>query len=281
MRFAEVIGDPVAQSLSPAIHRHWLEALGIDGDYRASRVSPDELPDWLAKRRADPDWLGCNATIPHKERVLALLDEVEPDAAAIGAVNCLYRRGDKLVGANSDVEGIAAALDDTKLEGERLALIGGGGAARAAIAYAARRRVAALAVVVRDPIKAQALRSIAPHLELTLLTVAEADEAFDGAAAIVNSTPLGMAGAAPMPPDLLAALGNHGGSATLFDMVYKPRATPFLALAKGSAERRVEGLVMLVGQARRAFHLFFGAEPPADDAALRDRLATLTGGSAG
>ena len=110
--YAEVIGDPIAHSKSPQIHRHWLQQTGLDGDYRATRVSREGLAGYFAERRADPDWRGCNVTIPHKENVAPLIDDVASDAAAIGAVNCVIREGDRLVGYNSDVNGIAAALGE-------------------------------------------------------------------------------------------------------------------------------------------------------------------------
>ena len=83
MEFAEVIGDPIAQSKSPIIHKYWLEQLGIEGDYVRTQVGADELPEFIARRRADPNWRGCNVTIPHKQTVMPLLDRIEGGAAAI------------------------------------------------------------------------------------------------------------------------------------------------------------------------------------------------------
>ena len=92
MIFAEVIGDPIAQSKSPIIHRHWLEQLGIEGDYMRTHIAVEELGPFLDRRRSDPNWRGCNVTIPHKERIIPLLAELDGGAAAIGAVNCLIPR---------------------------------------------------------------------------------------------------------------------------------------------------------------------------------------------
>ena len=116
MRYAEVIGDPVTQSKSPIIHKYWLERLKLAGDYRRAFVPKGSLADHLSARRDDPDWLGCNITIPHKENAVALLDRLDPKAAAIGAVNCIVRARDGLAGTNTDVDGIAAALDRTVLD---------------------------------------------------------------------------------------------------------------------------------------------------------------------
>ena len=109
--FAEVIGDPIAQSKSPAIHGFWLGKMGIDADYRACHVRPDELADYFSARRADPDWRGCNITMPHKQAVLPLLDGLDPAAERIGAVNTVVRRGDgSLIGANTDAPGFIDPL---------------------------------------------------------------------------------------------------------------------------------------------------------------------------
>ena len=108
--FAEVIGDPVAQSKSPLIHKHWLQLLDIEGDYLRTRVETADLGAFLAERRADPDWRGCNVTVPHKEAVVRLLDELDESAATVGAVNCVVPRSGRLVGYNTDVDGVAAAL---------------------------------------------------------------------------------------------------------------------------------------------------------------------------
>lgn len=273
MQFAEVIGDPIAQSKSPIIHKHWLAQLGIDGDYLRTSVAGDELSAFLDSRRADPDWRGCNVTIPHKERIIPMLDRLDPAAEAMGAVNCVVPRQDGLIGFNTDIDGIAAALDWTELEGRKAAIIGGGGAARALVFYLAAQGSSVITLLVRDPAKADALRVLAPG-KVTIVPLDRADEGLEGAAAIINASPLGMAGAAPMPPALLEAIARHSQGATLFDMVTTPAATPFLAAGLTSADRIVDGLTMLIGQARRAFELFFGKVPPLDDGRLRELLTT-------
>jgi shikimate dehydrogenase len=263
--FAEVIGDPIAQSKSPIIHEYWLEQLGIEGDYVRTQVDPDELPDFIARRRTDPNWRGCNVTIPHKQAIMPLLDRLDGGASAIGAVNCVVPEADGLAGYNSDVDGVAAALDSTELQGRKAAVIGAGGGARAVVAYLAQRE-AEILVVARNPAKAEELRSIAP---IKILPLEQAGDAFEGAAAIINATSMGMAGADPMPASLLEAVRENSAEAVLFDMVTTPVRTPFL----DCGDRTVDGLTMLVGQARRAFELFFGSTPPQGDAELR-RLLT-------
>lgn len=265
MQFAEVIGDPIAQSKSPVIHKHWLEQLGIEDDYVRTRVAADELTDFLDRRRADPDWRGCNVTIPHKETVISLLDRLDAGADAIGAVNCVVPRDGGLAGYNTDIDGVAAALDSTPLEGRKAVVIGAGGGARAVVAYLGRHQ-ADVVVLARNPAKAQDLRSLA---ELELLPLDSAERAFEGAAAIVNATSLGMIGADQMPEPLLDAVRSNAAYALLFDLVATPLQTPFLSCG----DRIVDGLTMLIGQARRAFELFFGRTPPQSDEELR-RLLT-------
>ena len=265
MQFAEVIGDPIAQSKSPMIHRYWLAQLGVEGDYVRTRVGADELPEFIARRRADPNWRGCNVTIPHKQAIMPLLDRIDTGAAAIGAVNCVVPEKSGLTGYNSDIDGVAAALDSTELQDRRVAVIGAGGGARAVVAYLAHRQ-AEIVVVARNSAKTEELRSLAT---IQILPLEQAVEAFQDAAAIVNATSLGMVGAEPMPMPLLEAVRANSSRAILFDMVTTPHDTDFLS----RAARRVDGLTMLIGQARRAFELFFGRTPPQGDAELR-RLLT-------
>ncbi|MGZ2410634.1 shikimate dehydrogenase [Sphingomonas sp. F9_3S_D5_B_2] len=266
--YAEVIGDPVEQSKSPLIHNDWLNRVGLTGEYRSTQVRPEQLQDYLRQRRNDPDWRGCNVTIPLKERVIRHLDYLDDRAALVGAVNCVVSGIQGFAGHNTDVDGIAAALDSTVLEGRRAALIGAGGAARAAMAYLSSRKVAEIAILVRDLDKAEPLRSLAPGVvEIGALGAAPA--LLPRCVAVINASPLGMEGFPPVPQEVIAASAALAG-ATLFDMVYQPVETEFLASARG---RAVNGLTMLLGQAARAFELFFGSPAPAADDALLERLA--------
>jgi shikimate dehydrogenase len=246
--YAEVIGDPIAHSKSPAIHNFWLESLGIEAAYLATLVT--DLKGYFRARRGDPDWRGCNVTAPHKQAVISFLDHASP----IGAVNCVVRDGDRLIGLNTDVDGVNEALAGADLG--KVVLIGAGGAAKAARAALAHARD--IVSITRQNIE---------NVELVA-----------GATLIVNATPFGMAHAAPMPEALLAALPSATPGATVFDMVYQPLDTAFLQAARAAGLRSVDGLHMLIGQARQAFRLFFGAEPPAEhDAELRALLIAGTG----
>jgi shikimate dehydrogenase len=271
--FAEVIGDPIAQSKSPLIHEHWLQVLDIEGDYLRTRVEAADLDVFLAARRSDPDWRGCNVTVPHKETVVPLLDELDKSAATVGAVNCVVPRSGRLVGYNTDVDGIAAALDATEFEGREAILIGAGGAARAAVAYLAGRNLTSLTVLARDPIKAESLRSLAPRVSFQFAGLDD-DPAATSPSAIINASPLGMISSPEMPDNLLATVAARASGATVFDMVYNPLETAFLAAGRDAGGRPVDGLTMLVGQAERAFDLFFGRPPPPDHRRVRDLLTT-------
>lgn len=265
MQFAEVIGDPISQSKSPIIHKYWLDQLGIDGDYVRQQVAAKDLGDFVSRRRADRQWRGCNVTIPHKQAIMPLLDRIDMRASAIGAVNCVVPEVGGLAGYNSDIDGVAEALDSFELRDRKVAVIGAGGGARAVVAYLVQRK-AEIVVVARNPAKAEELRSLAP---VRILPLAQAAEAFRDSAAIVNATSLGMADADPMPALLLDAVRAKAADAVLFDMVTTPQNTDFLSCG----DRTVDGLTMLIGQARRAFELFFGSTPPGDDSELR-RLLT-------
>lgn len=270
--YAEVIGDPIAHSKSPLIHRHWLAQLGLDGDYRAVRVAPGELEDYLRERRGDTGWRGCNVTIPHKEAIIPLLARRQPSARAAGAVNCVVPGLHGPTGHNTDVIGVAAALDAAQLGGRKAVMIGAGGAARAALRYFVGRRLGTLAIAVRDPEKAAQFAGQHAGTQVEVLAMNDCRGAFGGAAAIVNASPLGMAGAPPMPAALLDCVAAHARGATVFDMVYQPLKTRFLEVGEAHGGRPVDGLTMLIGQARPAFELFFGHDAPRDDKRLRDLL---------
>ncbi len=272
--FAEVIGDPIAHSKSPTIHGYWLDALGIEADYRRTRISAGKLADFLAERRADPAWRGCNVTAPLKQAILPLLDDVPDWVAALGAVNCVLPQSGGLAGHNSDVDGIEAALGGRNLAGRSAVVIGAGGAARAITHYLVRHDAAAIRILARDPARVDPIRaaSNAPD-RIEARPLHEAADTVAGADLIVNASPLGMAHADSMPESLLAAIAKTAQDATIFDMVYDPLETPLLDAARRQGRNAVDGLTMLVGQADAAFRLFFGRRPHRDsDAILRQRL---------
>lgn len=258
--WAEVIGDPIAHSLSPAIHSRWIEALGMNARYRAMRVSADELIPFLDHRRRDPDWCGCNVTAPHKQAVAKLMDRLTPAAERIGAVNCVFREDAALVGGNTDIFGVAAALGGAEIAGRKAVILGAGGAAAPAVDHLLAQGAAEIVLLVRDPDRAAPLRRRAPDRIRAALF---AREEIAGASVVINATPLGLDGGTPMPAEFLAALPSAAPGATLLDMIYCPQRTPLLAAAEAAGLRTSTGMVMLVGQARPSFELFFGQPAPA------------------
>lgn len=272
--YAEVIGDPVSHSKSPIIHGFWLAKLGIEDDYRQCHVRPAELADYLAKRREDATWRGCNVTIPHKEAIAALVDQRDTKATAIGAVNTVMRHPDgRLTGTNTDVDGVAEAVGLLPARGKAV-IIGAGGAARAAFAFLAAQPGLSARVLARSADRAR--RALADcRLEAELLPLEAGSNAFEDASLVINATQLGMAGQDPMPAFVLDGLARLRSDALVFDMVYAPLETELLKAARAGDLRTADGLTMLIGQAAVAFERFFGVAPPRDyDAELRAKLTS-------
>jgi shikimate dehydrogenase len=275
--WAEVIGDPVAQSKSPLIHGFWLERLGLAGRYQRCHVTGDGLAAYLAARRGDPSWRGCNVTIPHKQAVIPLLDAIDPVAAAIGAVNTVVRDGDRLIGYNSDAPGFLEPLRPLLARAWlfRMArVIGAGGAARA-IVHALAAEGFTTVVYARDPAKAAALQPD-PALVASIDALGDPlDFAWDDRSGVldlvVNTTPLGMTGQAPLAIDF----SHVPPGAILYDIVYAPLETELLAEARARGHATIDGLAMLIGQAAVAFEHFFGRRAPRDGDGLGDGDATL------
>lgn len=279
--YAEVIGDPIAQSKSPAIHGFWLERLGIDAEYRATHVTAGCLSDYIAARRGDADWRGCNVTMPHKQAVIPLIDRLDPLARRVGAVNTIVPEDGELVGYNTDVPGFLEPLQD--LLGQthyfRMArVLGTGGAARAIVTGLAGEGLV-LVLAGRNPDKARALLDeLDPEGEHHVAPLEHfadpTDFAFDDREGcldlVVNASALGMAGQPPLKFDV-----SHAPPGSVFyDIVTSPLDTDFLKAARAAGFRTVDGLSMLIGQADHAFRRFFGQVPPRGeaDAELRRRL---------
>ncbi|MEA3062113.1 MAG: shikimate dehydrogenase [Sphingomonadales bacterium] len=261
--YAEVIGDPVDHSKSPVIHKFWLDKLGIEADYRRTRVTAVELASFIATRRSDPAWCGCNVTIPHKQAVMPLLDDNRD--AGIGAVNCILPVGEKLVGRNTDKAAVDRILSESFGPGVTIAhpvcLLGSGGAARAAMAALRESSVGFVNVVVRQRTKGESLLK-AFAMAGAVYEIDDAPKALSDALGLINATPLGMIGAPAMPDSVLSAMDAMHRDAFVFDMVYAPRWTDLLESAARLGLDVVDGLEMLIAQAREAFSLFFASEPP-------------------
>jgi shikimate dehydrogenase len=264
--YAEVIGDPITQSKSPLIHKFWLGALGRAGDYRRAHIKPEALAAFIDQRRADPDWRGCNVTIPHKVAVMDLVDDPGNIRGTIGAMNTIVRQPDgSVIGTNTDAAGFYAPLAELDLEGAPVAVVGAGGAARAVLFALARAGVGYVTILNRSPLKAMGLLATF-GLKGEVLGL---DAQLPPAALLVNSSSLGMIGQPPLDLDLSALRDD----AIVYDLIYAPLQTGLLKAAAARGLDTVDGLDMLIGQAALAFELFFGAAPPEDrDEELRALL---------
>lgn len=256
--YAEVIGDPISHSKSPGIHGFWLNALGIDAEYRKTHVKAEELGDYFASRRSDPDWRGCNITIPHKQAALDHVEDRGGVRATIGAMNTVIRAEDgALVGTNTDAGGFYAPIAGLELAGEHAVVIGAGGAARAILFALGKVGIGRVTIFNRNVLKAAGLlagfgiKGDAVPLGSPLPPTARL---------VVNASSLGMQGQPPLDVDL-SPLPEE---AVVYDAVYAPLETELLAQAHARGLDTVDGLEMLIGQAALAFELFFGAEPPRD-----------------
>lgn len=264
--YAEVIGDPISHSKSPVIHRFWLAKLGLEGDYRTCHVLSDDLSDFIARRRTDPDWRGCNVTIPHKIAVMDLVDDPGDVRGSIGAMNTVLRDPQsKLTGTNTDAAGFYAPLSALDLSGTPVAVVGTGGAARAVLFALARANVGDVTIIARTPMKGAAL--------LAQFGLKGKVQGFDAAlppvALLVNASSLGMVGQPEYAPDLSPLPDD----AIIYDLVYAPLETPLLLAAHDAGFDTIDGLEMLIGQAAFAFELFFGKPAPREhDEELRALL---------
>jgi shikimate dehydrogenase len=275
-RLAAVMGWPVTHSRSPVLHRYWIERHGLAGDYVKLAVPPDRLRDAL---RALPalGFAGCNLTIPHKELALAIVDEVDAQARAIGAINTVTVRPDgTLHGSNSDAFGFIANLKAQAPNWRPAAgpavVLGAGGAARAVLSALLREGVPTLRLVNRHRDRAAALAT-AFAAQIDVRPWEQRDAALEGASLLVNTASLGMVGAPPL--DL--ALDALPATAVVNDIVYTPLETPLLAAARRRGNPAVDGLGMLMHQGRPGFAAWFGVEPEVTPELRARMLAALTG----
>jgi shikimate dehydrogenase len=252
--YAEVIGDPIKHSKSPLIHGFWLKKLGIAADYRACHVTPDQLPDYIASRKTDPLWRGCNVTLPHKVAVMDLVADPGGVRDSIGAMNTLLPRPDGLMGSNTDAGGFLMPIMDVPLSGASVIVVGSGGAARAILFALKQMGAGRVTLLARNALKGAALLS---RFGLKG-DVKPIDAPLPPASLLVNTSSLGMVGQPAFAPDLSPLPDD----AIVYDIVYAPLETPLLQAAEDRGLETVDGLNMLVGQAALAFEMFFGVAPP-------------------
>jgi shikimate dehydrogenase len=254
-----VIGDPVAHSISPPIHKAVFACLGLDADYVALHVKPEELRDFIrdARQNKRP---GFNVTIPHKETIMPLLDRIDPPAQNIGAVNTVHLDKGKLVGYNTDVLGCMTALKREGFASDgRAVILGAGGAARAGLEAVARLGMTGCTVFDLYPEKADALVS---HFKQFHSLSLESGSAVSGdlesrvqeADLLINASPAGMwpdVAKTPLPDPSCIRKG-----AWVLDMVYSPLETRLLSDVAKAGAKAISGLSMLVAQAIEADAIF-------------------------
>jgi shikimate dehydrogenase len=272
-----VFGWPVAHSRSPAMHNAAFAELGLDARYVPFAIPPARLEHAIEAVRA-LDVAGLNVTLPHKSAVMPLLDAVEPSARAIAAVNTIARDGDRLIGSNTDAEGLARALrsENVTLEGAQVVIVGAGGAARAALVGLAQAGAVRITLAARRIDAASTLiRELAPHVPGCVLAPCDLgpplERACTDASLFVQATSATL-GTDPGAAQFAAALPIAAlpSSAVVTDLVYKPLVTAVLARAQARGLRTVDGLGMLLHQGALAFERWTGR--PAPLAAMRRGL---------
>jgi shikimate dehydrogenase len=268
---AGLLGWPVAHSRSPIIHNHWLAHYGIPGRYVLFPVPPEKL-EVAVRGLAALGLRGCNVTTPHKQAIFPLLDRVDELARRIGAVNTVVVEKDgTLTGFNNDGNGFIQSLRDVEPEWRPdsgpIVVLGAGGAARAVVATLAAQGATEIRVVNRTLDKAQEIaEAVGPVVKV--LPWSQRDQALSNAALLANATSLGMAG----QPPLEISLESLPRNALVGDLIYLPPETPLLAAARARGNVTVNGLGLLLNQARPAFSAWFGVMPEITPA-LRQAIA--------
>jgi shikimate dehydrogenase len=258
-----LIGHPVAHSLSGAMQQAAFDSLGIDAKYELWDKAPIALADEIAEVRGD-DFLGVNVTIPHKERVVPMIDRLTEEAQAIGAVNTLTREGKRLVGHNTDVPGFAAALD--KLVGRQkmprqAVVLGAGGGARAVVYGLIRAGFLRIVVFNRHLHRAEGLvrhfGKSAAHMDLKAMPWHESiiESELAKTKVLINATSIGLAGdVSPIPGEVIT------GDLLVLDLIY--RRTRLLRDAESNGAHAMDGETMLLHQGAAAFTLWTGQPAP-------------------
>lgn len=254
-----LIGKPLRRRHSQVMHDAAFAASGIDARYELRELEPGEVASFVAEARG-PGWLGFQVTAPYKRDVFGLLDEVEPDARAIGAVNSVARGGGgSLVGFNTDAPGFAAAVErelGLTFAGASVVVAGAGGAARAVVYAAVTGGAADVLVAARRRERAAELTgSLSGPVRAAGLEERALADALAQADLVVNATTVGMLSpGASVDPDAL------GGRTAVFDLVYVPPETELVRRARERGLRAANGAEMLVAQAAIAFRRWTGVE---------------------
>jgi shikimate dehydrogenase len=260
-----LIGYPLGHSLSPKIHRAALKACDLQGDYSLFPIPPEDtqaLKDRLTRVRSG-EIHGLNVTIPHKQNVIPFLDELTPTAQAIGAVNTIYLRENKLIGDNTDAAGFLSDLKrflttETQRHGDLNALVFGAGGSARAVAYALVNDGSRLTISARRMEQAQQLASSFPNYEIRITPLSDLQlSTFN---LLVNTTPVGMTPNTDQSP--LSENIALPKDIMIYDLVYNPRETTLVKNARAKGLSATTGLGMLIEQAALAFELWTGHNPP-------------------
>ena len=282
-RVVGLLGYPARYSLSPAMHNAAFRACGLAWVYTLFPVPPEQLADAVRGMRALA-LAGANVTIPHKEAVAALVDELSPEAHRCGAVNTLVWQEGRLVGHNTDVGGFARAAAEAgvRLRGSLLLVLGSGGAARAVVVAAGQAQAAEVWVAGRQPERAERLvRGLQAHFPATRMATARLEPdtlrtLMARADLVVNTTPLGTLGEGATTLLELAHPGWLKEGGALMDLVYRPLLTPWVEVARARGLRAWSGGLMLLYQGALAFELWTGLPAPVQ--AMRRALEEALGG---
>jgi len=257
---AGVMGWPVMHSRSPALHGYLLKQQNLKGAYLPLAIKPERL---AAALRALPalGFSGCNLTIPHKEAAMGIVDRVDDAARAIGAISCVVVEDDEtLTGKNNDhfgfIEGIAEAEPGWQADAGPVIVVGAGGGARGVVYGLIKRGAGEIRLVNRTGERAETLKQGIGG-PITVVPWDARHEALAGAAMLVNTTSQGMVGNPPLDIDL----AHLPADALVSDIIYIPQETPLLAAARQRGNRTVNGLGMLLHQARPAWRSWFGIDP--------------------
>ncbi len=261
-----LIGYPLSHSLSPKIHMAALQACGLEGDYSLFPIHPDDkqsLADLLARVRSD-EIQGLNVTIPHKQNVMAYLDELTVTARAIGAVNTIYMREDKLIGDNTDASGFLAdlkrAFNFSTFPLHPSALVLGAGGSARAIVYALLNDGWEITVAARRVEQAHQLALSFPTYRIRIMNFESFSLQLSAFNLLVNTTPVGMTpnvDHSPWPVNL-----PFPPRAGIYDLVYNPRETKLVKNARSQGLLATTGLGMLLAQAALSFEIWTGHQPP-------------------
>jgi shikimate dehydrogenase len=271
---AGVMGWPVAHSRSPQIHNYWISHYGLSGAYGRFPVAPENLGQAIQGIRA-LGLAGSNITIPHKVDAIQYMDWVHPLALRMGAINTIVRQPDgALHGFNNDgfgyIESLREAQPTWQANSGPIVILGAGGASRAIVVSLIDAGATEIRLLNRSRDKADALAEEFGH-PVSAYDWSERDNALSGAALLVNTTNQGMHGEPPLEIDL----GQLPTAALVSDAIYIPLETPLLATARLRGNTTVNGLGMLIHQARPAFHAWFGVMPESTPALYQAVASTL------